>query len=1007
MKHLVPLFAISLFFVAAALPATVTAMVSTSNNSAALAGLWTPQHFMNVVVISSSSSSSNACPGSSPILLQNYMQSAGSKWNSACGSFDETSSRLTVVVDNDPSKQFSARLVGTQLLAWDNVTTPLQDHTAPFRGPAVWAIYGSPTTCLLPTPDVGEEMKGNTDKKNGHGKNSKHSNNEWLDAVKNHRMSNAGRAFLEKEKKKMTENAAQGRNLLHYNASDVKKVRVMLMQHFDMGYTDFMACVLSSYITFILPGAAIAVLEASQLPATDSYVYTTHPALLIFFFRCEEFASRMKPPPGLTAFACPVPATLSLVESAIRSMSSSSPPRSYMTWHHGSPFDYFPELVGAELFSRGFDYADWLDRRFGRTPPFAKTASQIDVPGRYGVQVPIMARRGIKATYQGSNSFPYFAGAAKTLPDLFRWRGSENATSHEILFYNHYRGYGGLQYADAIYDPGSATAFFATVTLENQPPFTPVDLSGILAHIRSMFPNAAVTCSTLEDFTADILAVSANRTDLPLVTADIGNSWIRAAPSDPVKLARLQQARAVFDDCVSSGGCPRDDNKSSVYALLVMSAAEHNFGLPAQSASNYTIFGYQTAAYSYQEKRDLLANLPQLPTSRNFQEKQKQKKMLRRRREKQQRMHLLQGLRRSSSSSPATSYSTGKNNCIVIPELLHIDGKEVSANISMCVDPKSGAVNKLDVLDSSRGQKVLKSLANSNHTLFEMHYLVTVTGTNWQSRPSPWGSPLMPFSKYGLAHNMLAVTDIVPQPRGFLISARLNLTYYNNNTKKPDDERFADVTFFLSLAPTSGVASSSSAKSSELGLLGLQLFGHFVVDSLTPSWQSGMYAAFQSAEDISSALYLRMDPAVAHSSNGNGNGGGGWSITTLGSAYSPYNFHYGLPNDDFSAAGICQYHIADEARYMVAGHGSSGNNSNNSEQVSVVIASEQAKFLQFGLFNATFNSRGPPTERNGALFCTPEESSGVYYNLHNNFNANWILGPWKREQLEFDFVVLF
>lgn len=60
---------------------------------------------------------------------------------------------------------------------------------------------------------------------------------------------------------------------------------------------------------------------------------------------------------------------------------------------------------------------------------------------------------------------------------------------------------------------------------------------GIFERVRAAFPHAAtVQAADLEPFVAD-LAEAAPRLGLPVVTAEIGDSWIWGAASDPAKLS--------------------------------------------------------------------------------------------------------------------------------------------------------------------------------------------------------------------------------------------------------------------------------------------------------------------------------------------------------------------------------------------------------------------------------------------------------------------------------------
>ena len=68
--------------------------------------------------------------------------------------------------------------------------------------------------------------------------------------------------------------------------------------------------------------------------------------------------------------------------------------------------------------------------------------------------------------------------------------------------------------------------------------------------LRAEFPGAELIGSTFEQY---IAALSKVKDQLPVVTNEIGDTWIQGIASDPRKMAEYRAVRRVFSDCLKSG----------------------------------------------------------------------------------------------------------------------------------------------------------------------------------------------------------------------------------------------------------------------------------------------------------------------------------------------------------------------------------------------------------------------------------------------------------------------
>lgn len=66
---------------------------------------------------------------------------------------------------------------------------------------------------------------------------------------------------------------------------------------------------------------------------------------------------------------------------------------------------------------------------------------------------------------------------------------------------------------------------------------------------------------------------------LPVITSEVGDTWIYGVPSDPVKVARMRAAHRSRQACLSSGACSIDDPKLFNATAFLLKNSEHTWGL--------------------------------------------------------------------------------------------------------------------------------------------------------------------------------------------------------------------------------------------------------------------------------------------------------------------------------------------------------------------------------------------------------------------------------------------
>ena len=360
----------------------------------------------------------------------------------------------------------------------------------------------------------------------------------------------------------------------------VKRVLVMFKCHLDVGFIDTQANIIQRYFEQFFP-KAIEIAAAMRREGNDRYIWTTG-SWLVYRYLERPMARRPQ------------------MEQAIAAGD--------LAWH-ALPFTWQTELMDRSLIAGGLGLSKSLDRRFGRTTTGAKMT---DVPGHTRAIIGPLAEHGVKLLDIGVNS----ASTPPDVPPIFLWK---DAAGSSLVMMYHLHSYGGV-----VQIPGSDLAVDVEMRDDNAGPHTLEEIRAIYARLRKQFPNAAVTAANLADIAN---AVEPFRGRLPVVTQEIGDTWIYGAPSDPRKLARYREVARLRREWVEAGkleaGGPADLAFLSSFLLEV----EHTWGTDTKTWLDFDHYTprdlaamldrpkYKVVLSSWVEKRqdlfDAISSLPE------------------------------------------------------------------------------------------------------------------------------------------------------------------------------------------------------------------------------------------------------------------------------------------------------------------------------------------------------------------------------------------------------------
>ena len=432
----------------------------------------------------------------------------------------------------------------------------------------------------------------------------------------------------------------------------VERVLVMFKCHFDAGFIDTQTAVVHRYFKEYFPRAMDL---ASQLrnSGNQRYVWTTGSWLLYEYLEQVTPEERKR------------------MEKAI-SMGD-------IAWH-ALPFTWQTELIDQSMISGSIGLSRTLDQRFGRITTGAKMT---DVPGHTRGLIAPLAAQGVKFIDIGVND----ASTPAEVPPLFLWK--DPGGSSLVVMYH--RDYGGV-----VRVPGSDLAIAVVVRGDNSGPHTLQEIHETYSTLGTQFPNAQITPTNLSEIAN---AVDPHRGSLPVITSEIGDTWIHGVASDPLKLARYREVARLRQNWIAQGKFAVGDATDVALLRHLLLEVEHTWGtdtktwldfdhyIPSDLAKMLDTKNYKVVQFSWLEKRqDLFAGIATLPSPLREQGK-----------------------------------TAVKNLDAVEPKLAHPNphpaGSEIETpHFIVGIDPKTGAITRL------LNKKSRREWASSDHLLALFSY---------------------------------------------------------------------------------------------------------------------------------------------------------------------------------------------------------------------------------------------------------------------------------------------
>lgn len=319
--------------------------------------------------------------------------------------------------------------------------------------------------------------------------------------------------------------------------AEVRQVLVMFKTHLDVGFTDLSSKVTERYLTTFIPKAMETIERLEAEGGEARYVWTTGAWLIDRYLRTAS------------------PDAAARLEGRLR--------RGSIAWT-AMPYTVESESVTRPFFEGLLRLSGRLDARYGRK---TAAAQMTDVPGHTRGIVEPLCEAGVTTLFIGVNP----ASAAPNVPPICRWRAP---SGKEVILI--YQG----NYGETMVLPDGKTALSMNFTGDNHGPHAPEHVKALFAALRKRFPNATLTACTFNDVAR---CLEPMRERLPVVTAEIGDTWIYGFASAPRRMAKFRALMACHARWVATGALAPDAKEAIDFVTELGLIAEHTWGVDVKT----------------------------------------------------------------------------------------------------------------------------------------------------------------------------------------------------------------------------------------------------------------------------------------------------------------------------------------------------------------------------------------------------------------------------------------
>ncbi len=282
----------------------------------------------------------------------------------------------------------------------------------------------------------------------------------------------------------------------------VEDIWVVFKTHLDIGYTDRIEGVLKKYRVNMMEGALKVVEASRESPPEKRFAWTLAGWPLTYVLGPEQDPDRR-----------------TRIEQAVREGAIA---------FHALPFTLHSETDDLEDLVRGLGFSTRLSAKYGRPLPIS--GKMTDVPCHSWVWPTLLAHAGVKFLQLGCNGTSAFV----RVPPLFWWEGPDG--SRILCSYTVDYGSG----ITPMRNWPSKNYLAMIMTGDNHGPPSAAEVEAVRQQAAKTLPGVRIHFGTLDDFARAVLAESP---DLPVVRADMPDTWIHGWLSMPIEAKAAHNLR--------------------------------------------------------------------------------------------------------------------------------------------------------------------------------------------------------------------------------------------------------------------------------------------------------------------------------------------------------------------------------------------------------------------------------------------------------------------------------
>ena len=319
--------------------------------------------------------------------------------------------------------------------------------------------------------------------------------------------------------------------------TSVDKVYVVFKTHLDVGFTDLSSVVTQRYITEFIPKALDVSEKLRAENASEKYVWTTGAWLIWKYLHTAS------------------PEEVKRLEAAIG--------RGDIVWN-SVPYTVESESMNLDLFETSLLLSHKLDEKYGKKTIAAKMT---DVPGHTRSIVSPMSRAGIRFLHIGVNP----ACPIPNVPEFCRWRDTDG--SELILVYQQ-------DYGSENILPGGKAVISINFTGDNHGPHSYEKVKEIYADLHKRYPNARLVACSFNEIAEELIAM---QDQLPVVTSEIGDTWIYGYGSAPIRMAKFRALSELYSQWLHEKKIDKNSDAALDFVLELGLIAEHTQGVDVKT----------------------------------------------------------------------------------------------------------------------------------------------------------------------------------------------------------------------------------------------------------------------------------------------------------------------------------------------------------------------------------------------------------------------------------------